>query len=86
MSELPPPLKEVKAILSYILNTDNKNLRRKSLEFTMELLSEMEMDYTKAEKALQAEIKGERKTADELIEKILFDLDKIEYDGKKLFK
>ncbi len=72
-------LLELKAILSYILNIDNKGLRRKSLEFSMELLSMNEMDYTKAEKALKAEIKGERKEADKLIEAILNDVDKQEY-------
>ena len=77
-----PLVLELKAILSYILNIDNKGLRRKSLEFSMELLSEMEMDYTKAEKALKAEIKGERKTADEWIEKILEDVDETEYSKK----
>ncbi len=45
----------------------------------MELLSEVEMDYTKAEKALKAEIQGKREKADEWIEKILEDVDKIEY-------
>ena len=82
---ISPPLKEVKAVLSYILNSNNKALRRKSLEFVMELLSEVEMDYTKAEQALKAEIKGERKKADEFIEHILSDIDKQEY-GEKLFK
>ena len=37
------------------------------------------MDYTKAEKALKAEIQGEGKIADEWIEKILDDVDKTEY-------
>lgn len=77
-----PLVMELKSILSYILNIQNKGLRRKSLEFAMELLSEIEMDYTKAEKALKAEIKGERKTADEWIEKILSDLDETEYSKK----
>ncbi len=77
-----PLVMELKAILTYILNIDNKSLRRKSLEFSMELLSEIEMDYTKAERALKAEITGKRKEADELIESILDDVDKLEY-GKK---
>ena len=77
-----PLVMELKSILSYILNIDNKSLRRKSLEFSMELLSEIEMDYTKAEKALKAEIKGERKLADDWIEKILADLDETEYSKK----
>ncbi|HZX11948.1 MAG TPA: hypothetical protein VFE88_00630 [Candidatus Nanoarchaeia archaeon] len=76
---IKPLLLELKAILSHILNIENKVLRRKSLEFAMELLSEVEMDYTKAEKALKAEIQGKREKADEWIEKILEDVDKIEY-------
>ncbi|MBI5392080.1 hypothetical protein HZB00_03710 [Candidatus Woesearchaeota archaeon] len=74
-----PLLVELKAILSHILNSDNKSLRRRSLEFAMELLSMVEMDFTKAEKALQAEIRGKRKEADSWIEKILTDIDKEEY-------
>ena len=75
----PPLVMELKSILTHILNIDNKGLRRISLEFAMELLSEIEMDYTKAEKALKAEITGKRKEADEWIERILLDLDKVEY-------
>ena len=77
-----PLVMELKGILSYVLNIDNKGLRRKSLEFSMELLSEIEMDYTKAEKALKAEIKGEKKQADEWIERILDELDETEYSKK----
>ena len=72
-------LKEAKAILCYILNSENVNLRRRALEFVMELLSEVEMDYTKAEEAIKAEIAGDKKKSDKLIEKILLDIDKVEY-------
>ena len=74
-----PLVLELKALLSYVLNIDNKGLRRKTLEFAMELLSEIEMDYTKAENALKAEIKGNRKEADKYIEQILQDVDETEY-------
>lgn len=69
----------LKDVLSYVLNSENKNLRRKALEFAMELLSEMEMDFTNAEKGLKAEIENRKDAADQYIEKILSDLDKVEY-------
>jgi hypothetical protein len=70
----------LKDVLSYVLNSENKNLRRKALEFALELLSEMEMDFTKAEKGLKAEIENKKDDADMWIEKILSDLDKVEYE------
>lgn len=70
----------LKDVLSYVLNSENKNLRRKALEFAMELLSEMEMDFTMAEKGLKAEIENRKEEADKWIEKILEDLDKVEYE------
>lgn len=73
----------LKDVLSYVLNCDNKSLRRKALEFAMEWLSNMEMDFTKAEKGLKAEIANNREEADRWIEKILEDLDKVEYSEKE---
>ncbi len=74
-----PLIAEIKALLTYILNTDNKSLRKKTLEFVMELLSEIEMNWKLAEKALKEELKGNRKAADKLIEQILNDVEKEEY-------
>lgn len=72
----------LKDVLSYVLNSENKSLRRKAFEFALELLSEMEMDFTNAEKGLKAEIENRKDTADQYIEKILSDLDKVEYEEK----
>lgn len=73
----------LKDVLSYVLNSENKNLRRKALEFAMELLSEMEMDFTMAEKGLKAEIENKKDDADMWIEKILQELDKVEYEDEE---
>lgn len=70
----------LKDVLSYVLNSEKKNLRIKALEFAMELLSEMEMDFTMAEKGLKAEIENRKDEANKWIEKILEDLDKVEYE------
>ena len=75
-----PLVLELKALLTYILNSENTKLRIKTLEFSMELLSEMEMDWLVAEQALKAELKGEHTKADDLIEKILDAVDKEEYE------
>ena len=72
-------LMELKGVLTYLLNSKNVDLRKKGLEFAMELLSELEMDFTKAEKALKAELKGDKKTASKIVEDILNDIDKEEY-------
>lgn len=74
-----PLILELKALLSYILNSDNKPLREKTLAFAMTLLSEIEMDWRPAERALKEELLGHRKEADALIEKILDAVDKEEY-------
>lgn len=74
---------ELKNVLSYILNIDNISLRRKALEFAMELLTEVEMDFTKAEQALKAEIAGDQKEANKWIERILLDIDKTEYSSEE---
>lgn len=73
----------LKDVLSYTLNSENKLLRRKSLEFAMELLSDMEMDFTKAEKGLKEEIAGHKDEADKWIDKILEDLDDVEYSEEE---
>ena len=72
-------LVEAKAVLSMILNSDNVTLRRKGLEFVMELFNEIEMDYVKAEQAIKAEISGDKAKSDRLIETMLLDIDKVEY-------
>lgn len=69
----------LKDVLSYILNSNNKSLRKQGLEFAMEWLADIEMDFTKAEKGLKAEISNNPQEADKWIEKILDDLDKVEY-------
>ncbi|GEM_PF-1990341 len=77
-----PLVLELKALLTYILNSDNTKLRVKTLEFTMELLSELEMDWRPAEQALKEELKKHHAQADDLIETILDAVNKEEY-GKK---
>lgn len=70
----------LKNVLTRILNSKNKNLRKRGLEFEMEWLADIEMDFTKAEKGLKAEISNKPKEADKFIEQILDDLDKVEYE------
>lgn len=69
----------LKDVLTHILNSENKTLRRRGLEFAMEWLADIEMDFTKAEKGLKAEIENKKDVADSWIQKILDDLDKVEY-------
>ncbi len=72
----------LKDVLTHILNCENRALRIKGLEFAMEWLSDIAMDFTKAEKGLKAEISNNPSEADKWIEKILDDLDSVEYEEK----
>lgn len=70
----------LKDVLTHISNSDSKKLRIKGLEFAMEWLADIEMDFTKAEKGLKAELANKPKEADKFIEQILDDLDSVEYE------
>jgi hypothetical protein len=77
---MKPLLMEMKAILSHILNSNNISLRRKSLEFVLELMSVNEMDFKKAEMALKCEMNGKQDETNKWINRILLDIDKLEYE------
>ncbi len=70
---------EIKFLLTSILNNKDREFRSRTLGEVMDLLSEIEMNTTKAEEAIKAlEVKDEKK-ADKLIEQMLKDVDKQEY-------
>lgn len=73
-------LQEIKFLLSNILNSKDKSLRKRTLEDAMELMSETELDFTMAEEALKFELKGKIEKANELIERILKKIDEIEFE------
>jgi len=73
-----PLLVELKSILSYAINSENPAFRRKAFEFAMELLSEMSMDFTMAEKAVKLEIEGKQNEANKWVERILNSVDEEE--------
>ena len=79
---------ELKKLLSNALSSDKSSLRQKLLNDAMELMSELEMDDSMAEKALKAELSDKRKEADVIINKILNDVNADEYsdEDEKDFK
>ena len=83
-----PLLLELKKLLSNALSSDKSSLRQKLLNDAMELMSELEMDDSMAEKALKAELSDKRKEADVIINKILNDVNADEYsdEDEKDFK
>ena len=83
-----PLLMELKKLLSNALSSDKSSLRQKLLNDAMELMSELEMDDSMAEKALKAELSNKRKEADIIINKILNDVNADEYsdEDEKDFK
>ena len=77
-----PLLLELKKLLSNALSSDKSSLRQKLLNDAMELMSELEMDDSMAEKALKAELGNNRKEADIIINKILNVIDADEYSDE----
>ena len=77
-----PLLLELKKLLSNALNSEKTSLKQKLLEDAMELMSELEMDDSMAEKALKAELSNKRKEADIIINKILNDVNADEYSDE----
>src|SRR3989344_717025 len=77
-----PLLMELKKLLSNALSSDKSSLRQKLLNDAMELMSELEMDDSMAEKALKAELSDKRKEADVIINKILNDVNADEYSDE----
>jgi len=73
---------ELKKLLSNALSSDKSSLRQKLLNDAMELMSELEMDDSMAEKALKAELSDKRKEADVIINKILNDVNADEYSDE----
>jgi len=71
---------EMKAVLSHILLSNNISLRRKTLEFVLELMSINEMDFKKAEEALKCEMNGKQDETNKWINRILLDIDKLEFE------
>lgn len=77
---MKPLLMELKGLLTEILNSEDTELRKKALEGSMELITELEMDISRIEKAIKFEIKGEYEEANKLIEKELDVIDEEEYN------
>ncbi|MBS3159236.1 hypothetical protein J4436_00440 [Candidatus Woesearchaeota archaeon] len=75
-----PLLMELKKLLTETLNSENSSARKKALEGSMELLTELEMDISKIEKAIKFEIKGESEEANKIIEKELDEINEEEYN------
>ena len=59
----------------YATTSQNISLRRKALEFAIEALSELKLDFEKAENAIRAEIEGNQKDSNLWMTRILLDLD-----------
>ena len=74
-----PLLVEIKYLLTNALNSDKSSLRKRCLEDVMNLMEEMEMDSEKAEMAIKAEMDGKKELADSFIQKILKEVNKLEY-------
>ncbi len=79
---MKPLLMELKKLLSNALSSDKTSLRQKLLGDIMELMSELEMDDSMAEKALKAELNNDKKEADAIINKILNDVNSDEYSDE----
>lgn len=64
---------EIKFLLSGILNSEDKSLRVRTLEDTMQMLSETEMprEAEIIEKAIKLELKNKRDKVNNLIEDVL---------------
>ena len=76
---MKPLLMELKGLLTEVLNSQDSELRKRALEGSMELLTELEMDISRIEKAIKFEIKNEHEEANKLIEKELEIIDDEEY-------
>ncbi|MHA1865484.1 MAG: hypothetical protein ACTSWZ_03170 [Candidatus Heimdallarchaeaceae archaeon] len=73
-------LLEIKGLLSELLNSKDVGLRLKCLNGVMELLNELEMDFTKIEHAIKLEAKGGNlEKVNGLIIDVLKEIDKEEY-------
>ena len=70
-----PEIIGVKLILEYILESENISLRRKALSFILEFLSVNNLDVTKAEEAMKAEVNTDMKNSNLWIKRIINDLE-----------
>jgi len=84
---MKPVLMELKGLLSDALISEKSDLRIKLLNGSMELLTELEMDFRKIEKAIKLELNGKTEEANKMIEKELDEINEEEYvenDEEKL--
>ena len=63
---MKPVLMELKGLLSDALISEKSDLRIKLLNGSMELLTELEMDFRKIEKAIKLELNGKTEEANKV--------------------
>jgi hypothetical protein len=65
----------LKLILEYVLESENISLRRKTLAFALEMASALNLDESKVEEAIKAELQADLKTSNLWMKRILLELE-----------
>ena len=65
----------LKLILEYVLESENISLRRKTLAFALEMASALNLDESKVEEAIKAELQADLKTSNTWIKRVLLELE-----------